>query len=286
MQNAFLVRLSISVWAARKLDKNATREAKARSGAGDKAGVKVYKSVIAAEALDKIEQIANAARIEHRKRTVPWSYDGPGAITATGYPAYKAAMVQYEKDFWSAVTHFYAVFDREREAARGFLAGMFNPADYPTIDLLKTRFAFSTHAEPMPQADDFRVVGLPQEQVEDIKKDIADNNDKALQNAAAMGWRRVIETVEKLKLRLQEYNTGKVTKFFDLWVGNITELAELIPSINVANDPDLTRIGQKLVALTAYMPKDLKESESLRADIVRQAALILGQINEAYRKVA
>lgn len=286
MQNAFLVRLSISQWSARKLDKSATREAKDRAGAGEKAGVKVYKSVIAADALDAIESIAGAARNEHRKRTVPWAYDGPGAITAEGYPAYKAAMATYEKDFRNAVAHFYNVYEAEREAAREYLGNMFNPSDYPAISTLGERFAFSVTAEPMPQADDFRVQGLAPDLVADIKRDMVENNVNAMQNANATAWQRVIEHVEKLKMRLEEYTRGEVKKFYDSWLDNISELVTLLPSINVANDPNLTRIGQKLVALTAYTSKDLKESESLRTEICKQASLVLAQIGEAYRNAA
>src|SRR5215467_6625363 len=117
MNNAFLVGYSASVWTAHKMDKAATKEANARAGAVDKSGVKVYKSVIAADALDKVISIAGAARNEHRKRTVPWSYDGPGAITAEGYAPYKAAMAAYEKEFHTAVAYFYSVYEQERENA-------------------------------------------------------------------------------------------------------------------------------------------------------------------------
>ena len=188
MQNAFLVRLSISQWNARKLDKTATQQAKERSGASDKAGVKVYKSLVAAEALDKIESIASAARVEHRKRTVPWQYDGPGAITADGYPVYKATMAKLEKEFQHAVNAFYGCYDQEREAAREFLGAMFNVSDYPASATLQDRFAFSVSCEPMPQADDFRVNGLAPELVDEIKKDIKDNNDKAMNNANDAAW--------------------------------------------------------------------------------------------------
>src|SRR5215831_2966775 len=170
MNNAFLVRYSCSTWTARKMDKTATKEAKARAGAGDKAGVRVYKSVIAADALDKVISIAGAARNEHRKRTVPWAYDGPGAITAEGYPAYKAAMAGYEREFNVAVAHFYSVYATERENARQFLGALFNEQDYPTTAALHEKFSFAVTCEPMPDAENFRVQGLEPHVVEEIKK--------------------------------------------------------------------------------------------------------------------
>lgn len=291
MENSFVVRLSCSVWTARKLDKTATREAKDRAAASDKAGVKVYKNLIAAEALDKIESIKNQAYLEHRKRTVPWTYDGAGAITSEGYPAYKAAMSRYEKEFHQAVSAFYQVYEKERDAAREYLGNMFNESDYPTSASLQGKFAFRVIAEPMAQADAFRVQGLAPELVEEIKNNIVDNNVNAIQNANNAAWTRVIERVEKLKIGLEAYKPGgngqKVEgKFHDTLIGNIAELASLIPSINVANDPDLSRMAQKLNSLTAYTAQDLRESDALRQEVTKQAGLVLAGINAAYRQAA
>jgi hypothetical protein len=292
MDNAFLVRVSVSTWTGRKLDKSATRDAKARAGAEDKAGVKVYKSLIAAEALDKVVSIANAARIEHRKRTVPWAYDGPGAITAEGYPSYKAAMAGYEREFNIAVAHFYSVYEVEREKARGYLGNLFNEADYPTSGSLQQKFAFAVSAEPMPLADNFRVQGLAPEHVEEIKKDIIEGNVKAVENANLTAWQRVIERVEKLKIGLEGYKpaNGKGDKvegiFRDSLIDNIKELADMIPSINIANDADLTRMQRKLLALTAYSASDLRESDALRGEVVKQASAVLSDIGNAYRRAA
>ena len=286
MNNAFLVRLSVSLYTARKLDKAATKEAKANAGASEKAGVKVYKSTLAADTLDKVHQIANLARTEHRKRTVPWAYDGPGAITAEGYPAYKAVMVGLERQFNEAVSAFYAVYASEREAARLFLGRMFNELDYPTTDQLGNKFGFRTHCEPIPQADNFAPAGLAPELVAAVKADIVQANAGAIANANNEGWARVIEAVEKLRLRLQEYGRGDVTKFYNSWIDNVKEIAFLLPSINIANDPDLARMSRKLMALTGYTSQDLKESESLRADVVKQATLVLNDIGNRSRQAA
>jgi hypothetical protein len=288
MNNAFLVRLSMSVWNARKMDKGATRAAQARAHAGDKAGVKVYKSVIAADALDAIQRIANAARAEHRQRTVPWSYEGPGAITAEGYPAYKAVMATFEREFNKAVAKFFSVYAEERDNARKYLGDLFDANDYPDSANLGEKFAFTIACEPMPQAHDFRVQGLPKEVVDDIKLEIAERNADAIDNANVTAWQRIIEKVEKLKMALQNYKPAKdgkpaEGKFHDTLVDNIKELAGLIPSINIANDPDLTRMQQKLNSLTAYTAQDLRDDEKLRADISKQANLILSQIDAMAR---
>lgn len=281
MANAFLVRLSVSVWTARKMDKAATKEARETAGASLKAGVKVYKSVIAADALDKVAQIATAARAEHRKRTVPWTYDGPGAITAEGYPSYKTAMAEFESAFKTAVQAFLTVYADERAKARDYLGNMFNETDYPTIDSLRAKFAFAVGAEPMPSATAFDVQGLAIEHVQAIKNDIAVTNGIAIANANKAAWDRVTEAVDKLRTRLEEYTSGAVTKFYDSWLDNIKEVADMIPSINVAGDKVLSGIAVQLKGLTAYSPERLKDSAVLRSAIAKQAAALLEQIGES-----
>ena len=281
--NAFLVRPVICVWTARKMDKAATKEARETAGASLKAGVKVYKSVIAADALDKVAQIASAARIEHRKRTVPWAYDGPGAITAEGYPSYLAAMQQMQEEFDVAVVRFLDVYSQERNKAREYLGNMFNETDYPTIEALRSKFAFSVSAEPMPQASAFDVQGLALEHVTTIKKGIAESNKSALSNANKAAWERVTACVDMLKTRLNQYDNGTVSKFYNSWIDNISELARLIPSINVTNDQALTDIAVQLKALTVHNADKLKENPVLRSAIAKQATVLLDDIADAHK---
>ena len=290
MDNRFLVRPFISVWTARKMDKQATREAKERANATAKAGVKVYKTVLAAKELDKVHTIANAARMEHRKRTVPWTYEGVGAITSEGYPAYKDAMTRCQTEFRLAVDRFMRVYDKERVEAQEYLGTMFNPMDYPTTSALRLKFAFALHAEPIAQAQHFQPTELPAEVVSEIRREIVASTSTALQNANASAWSRVIDRVQKLRDGLQAYKPGngngeKTTgKFHDTLVGNIKELADLLPSINVANDPDLKRMGQKLKMLAVYAPQDLRDSDALRRQVTQEAEAVLASIDAAYKK--
>jgi hypothetical protein len=60
----------------------------------------------------------------------------------------------------------------------------------------------------------------------------------------------------------------------------------MIPSINVANDPDLKTVGRRLLVLTAYGSDDLKESAALRNEVVKQATLLLDQISNRAKDAA
>jgi len=45
-------------------------------------------------------------------------------------------------------------------------------------------------------------------------------------------------------------------------------------------------MGRKLVALTAYTAKDLKDSDALRAEVAKQAGAVLAQISDVYKNAA
>jgi hypothetical protein len=69
-QKAVLASLSISQWAARKLDKRATEEIHARNHADPLAG-RYNKLLIARESLQKVQHAANEARTFHYAMTQP-----------------------------------------------------------------------------------------------------------------------------------------------------------------------------------------------------------------------
>lgn len=282
MDTAFLVRLSISQWSARKLDKEATRQARERAGTDDKANVAVYKSVIAADVLDAIKDIASAARIEHEKRTVPWQYRGPGAIAAAGFADYKKAMQQYEADFYRAVDRFCAAYEAERIEAKTYLKSLYNPADYP--DDVRERFSFSVIAEPMPASSDFRVAGLSKEDSEAIERDIAKRRQAAIDNAQGVAWDRVRDLVTKLQSKAANFkpatNNEKAQGVFrDSVVENLQELVAMLPSLNIKNDAKLAEIAATVeTELCGYSADTLRKSEAARRDVQASAADILAQV--------
>lgn len=281
---AFLVRPTISVWTASKLDKKATRETRDANGATAKAGVRVYKKLIAADALDSIQRIATAGRNEHRARTVPWQYDGPGAITAAGYADYVKAMDTLRGQFDTAVHVFLAVYNDERRAAIVNLGDMFCDADYPSAVDVAAKFSFTISAEPMPQSADFRVAGLSQSATDAIKAEMDTRFKAAVDAAQANAWDRVVKHVEHMQMKLAAYKpAGKDTKaegiFRDSLVSNIQELIAVLPSLNITNDPELTAIAVRLEReLCASSVETLRNDDSARQDVAEKAKDIMQDI--------
>ena len=178
MNNAFSVRLSISLWSARKLDKSASRDTKARAGAGDKAGVKVYSRswlpmLWTPSSLSPMPpgwSIASGpcrgrmtGRLPSRQRAIPH--------TRRPWPALRTSCLR-------AVAKFITAYEVDRRLCcptQAIRSGWrwARCSIRPTIPWWMScarRFAFSVAAEPMAQADDFRVQGLAAERVAEIQR--------------------------------------------------------------------------------------------------------------------
>lgn len=88
---------------------------------------------------------------------------------------------------------------------------------------------------------------------------------------------RVAETLAHLIEKLSEFGvdakTGKATGVFrDSTVTNLTELASILPSLNLTGDPKLTEASNALLTqLRDLDPEKIRNSESHRKDVVSKA---------------
>jgi hypothetical protein len=291
---AFLVRVIVSKWTARKLDKEASKKTTADNGATEKAGVRTYKSLVSGEALETIAGIETRARSEHRKRTVPWVYDGPGAIAGAGYADYVATMAGLESEFNAAVSAFVAGYAGYREAQRANLGSLFNDSDYPAPELIRDKFGFVVMSEPMPRANDFRSTVLDAESIAKIQADIESRFNSAMAGAQREAWQRIEERVGHMAKRLREYaparydTDGKLVDraktFHASLVENVQELVKLMPSLNVTGDSELSAMAERMQReLCAESAGMLKDDETLRESVAQSAENIMRDIWTARR---
>ena len=93
-------------------------------------------------------------------------------------------------------------------------------------------------------------------------------------------WSRLREVVSHMVDRLNEPES----RFHATLVTNIFDLVELLPRLNVTDDPELSRFAeearQKLCTYTAH---DLKKHELLRVVTATEAAGIVFRMDEAIR---
>src|SRR5450432_2783796 len=114
---AMLCSLSISMWSARKHDKDASEEIATRHGAQTDAG-RYHKILLPKAALAEIQKIVSEARQEHYFMTLPWDDNGYRVLPAAVYMDHVEKMRTLSNRFTAAVETMSAQFAQLVEQAR------------------------------------------------------------------------------------------------------------------------------------------------------------------------
>lgn len=271
-----LVSLDISQWGGSKLDRKVTQEVADQHQTSASDG-KYIKQLISGSLIEKIHAIVSAARKEHWERTLPWFDDGFRILSAAGYLEYRKSMAKYAEDFETAVHDFINAYDEQLEGAKKRLGGLFDEKDYPQAEAVNEKFTFRHAFRPLPQRNDFRV-SMGNAELEAIRESIEQNSQDAIKGAMFEVARRIGFFANHMNERLTAYSKdakGKVSNpFRDTLVTNVRELVDLLPSLNITNDPRIEDIRVELAEMSKNDPATLRENETLRTDIAAKAKAI------------
>ncbi|MBV9437421.1 MAG: hypothetical protein JOZ44_15285 [Acidobacteria bacterium] len=272
---AMLSSLSISVWTARKHDADASEEIAARHGAQADAG-RYHKVLLPKEALAEIQKIVSEARQEHYFITLPWDDNGYRVLPAAAYMDHVEKMRTLGKRFSVAVDVLVSRFGTLVDQARTRLGSLFRESDYPTANELRAKFSFETKVLPLPDAGDFRVA-LGDEEKECIRRQITAAVRASLEVGSRELWFRLYDAVRHMAERLEAYKVsseGVQHPFRDTVVTNLVKLSDVLPKLNVTNDPELNRLAEQVRNSLLVDPKELRTSELKRAQTAQAAAEI------------
>jgi DNA repair exonuclease SbcCD nuclease subunit len=274
LQNeGMIVRLSIGTWTARKFDQKATQEVAAVHEVQADVG-RYNKVLIAKESLKDITAAVSAARTFHYDNTLPWDDGGGRLLTAKNFFEYSKKMNKLKTSFEDAVRSFLNGYPVYRNEARKRLGSLFILSDYPGVTAIKSKFDFNVDFEPVPVSGDFRVE-LQKKDVDKIRKEIDDRLSKRVAEATKDLFGRLKVVVEKFIERLSEEDAI----FRDTLVNNIIDIVELIPRLNIANDPNLSSMRKEIERrLCSFTPEVLRADKVVRKQAVDDATDILSKM--------
>lgn len=280
---ALLVSFSQHAWGAGAVDKEAGREAADAHGA-DPAQIRLYKRLFPKETMEKIRKAQRKTHHMFHAFTLPWLDDGVRIVASERYLEL-VSMLRKEKAAQDAVVEELAQnLDREIENAKIRLNGMFKAEEYPTPEDLRSRFSINWRVFPVPDAADFRVQGIGDEDLAKIRSEIS--AEVSAQENAAMKYaiERLSKVVSHMVERLRAYakdEDGKVVggRFHGSLVENVKFRAETLPALNLTGDPELAALGKRMLEeLTAYDADMLREDDLLREKTAAAAEDILEKL--------
>lgn len=273
-EKAMLVAVHISVWTAIKHDREVSRKVADQHGARQGAGRYNKKLLQQAAKLDAIRTLAGQIRTHVYKITLPWSDEGYRILPASLYFQLAGQMKEFERQFYTAVDEFLAEYPVYIEQVRPALSALFRPEDYPDAQQIRNKFEIRLDILPIPNGEDFRVA-LSDEQRARISREIDAQVRASLEKGTRELWMRLRKLVEHMVARLQEPEG----RLYASVVDNIVDLIEVMPDLNLTNDPALHAFADEIrTRLCAASAKELKNNDLLRSTTVQDAADIASRM--------
>lgn len=272
-ERAVLVRLSISCLNIKRTDKKVTDEVLARHMVG-KDGGEFRKNLVQKEAIEKLVQSGTEWRDWHYKQSLCWKDEGYRILPTINLAEYNDGTRQRRMKREALVEEFVEAWPSLVERARVELNGMFNEADYPHIEDLPGKFATTVEFSPVPSAGDFRI-NVATEMLEEMKESTNNAIMLAQEQAVKDVWVRLSKPLLHLANKMKEADG----KFRDSIIGNILEVAELAPKLNILGDERLDGFAQEIRnAFGKTDPNVLRTSAPARAAAQQKADDILARM--------
>jgi hypothetical protein len=273
--SAVLIDLNLSVWTARKLDRNVSKEIDIRNRTTTKAGNYNKHILAGSDQLDAINKLASEIREWHGRQTLPWSDTGTRLLPMTNFFDYKQQLGEYELLFKERVDRFIYEYPNIITVMAYKLGDLFDVSEYPEASKIASKFNIRYTIMPVPETNDFRV-----DVEDDIRAEMKREYEKAYEGrvevAMSDAWSRLHTTLERMVERL----SGDDKKIFrDSLVTNALDLTSLLTKLNVTNDPKLEQARQSLErSLVGVTPDELRESKGARDEVVARVNQILEMI--------
>lgn len=274
-EKAMVMNLSIGIWAGYRLDREATRKVTSDAGASADAA-RVNKHLIPKQALAPIVTASNAVRSHFYDNTLPWRDNGDRLMTRKLFLTFMPAHEKLVNEFTDAVETFLATdYPSAIEQAAFRMGTMFNQDDYPPAGELRRKFYIGLEIDAITTANDFRVQ-IDQEHVDKVRASMESAAEARLQNATADIWRRMAETIGYFQQRMADPKAV----FRNSTVTNIGEMLDLIPGLNVLDDPQIETVRAAIAKSFGNLDaKDIREDPAHRAHLAGEAKQIMDKMS-------
>lgn len=268
---AILIRISCGLPGKVRKNSSLSTQVKQEHALGEEAGdwqTKLWPKW----ALEPLEKVLNEARQFHAAVTLPFDA-GIGILPAPLVLTYGDKMREYKDRFEHLIaSHFRPKFPEMVEWAKKAHNGTFDLSQYDDLEAICQCFYFRTEPLPVPDKGHFTdtMTSLLGHDAESVNIRVAD----AVQEAQRELMRRLIKPVQAMADKLgQAPKEGKESPIFrDTLVGNLKEIAELAPKLNLTGDKVIDAFAKEIEALAKYDPDTLRTSPATRSHVHQKAA--------------
>lgn len=269
-EKAMLVKLSISQWYNRAIDRKVTDEIAQKYEVTEQEDTYV-KTLLPRVAVRDIQRAIGDLRAFHYTNTLPWQDDSVRILSSGNFFEYQQGIAARRAKLDEAVAEFISNYPKWLEHARKTKKGLFDETQYPTASGIGDHYKVNVTFLPFPNVADFRV-DIDDKELERIKK----QTQTALVDALSSANQSLIDRLyERVYLLYSALNDPEKV-FRDNTVTSIVETADLVERLNVTGDARVaSAVNAARAALQDVRPDMLRSSPDFRNKVAVRAAELL-----------
>ncbi|GIV03821.1 MAG: hypothetical protein KatS3mg015_2651 [Fimbriimonadales bacterium] len=274
-ERALLVKLSVSQWYNRVIDRKVTDEVAQRYEVTEQED-RYVKTLLPRVAVRNIQRAINDLRTFHYANTLPWQDDSVRILSSSNFFQYQQGIAARRAKLEEAVDEFVKNYPKWLDYARKTKKGLFDETQYPTASGIRDHYKVSITFLPFPNVADFRV-DIDGNELERIKR----QTEQALSDALASANQHLIDRLyERVYLLYSALNDPEKI-FRDNTVNSIVETADLVERLNVTND---TRVASAVAAARAALQDVHPDMLRSNPDFRNKVALRCAELLTAFKK--
>jgi hypothetical protein len=275
--------LNAPTWTARKLDKRVTSQAKVANGVSDSTDAGNFNKLILPDC-DELKAVASwigGTRSWFYLHTAPWGEArGVRVGKAENHMELMTDFGDKEAGLEPLLDAFEAVYPGKIATMRETLRDMFDPNDYPAWEHVRARFALRLAVQPLPNANDVRVLTeIPAHVRAEIEASLKEEQEKVYNASISHAFTELLTPVQHMAKQLKAYTDGDVKKIYDSLIENVRNMGAAAQRLNIARDPRIDALAAEAVSLVdGVTRKDLKDSDMFRLERQRKAEALAARI--------
>ena len=278
LSSALQVYLRISMWHGYVRDQEVEHEVVENAKADNNAAI-FYKKLSSCPLFKKYKKLVSKARSQHYLLTMPWLDNGVRILPASLLLEYKNRVESLIDLINAEARHIAANRDALNEYAKIHLGELYKESDVPTAKDLESAFGATVEYWPMPKSGDWRIES-ERELIKELDAKLNAQVEQRYNTALSNTSKKILDCLRRLHKAL----LGK--RLHASTVEAFNELLDLIPHLNIGNDPEVTRVHKQLVESIGDLDvEDLRADKTLRTRKAAKLGAIIASM-EAKQQAA
>jgi hypothetical protein len=278
-ERAMIVGFHQGKWGAKVKDKEA--EAYIKNMYESKGDVGTFSKKLMPDYVKDINKTYSEAYKFHTENTVPYNDNGERFILNRNYFHYVGKMKEFQSKANIKLQEMVGKYTEALEEDKLRMNKGFKLTDYPTVDELQNKYKFFLDVKRIPENSElFNDLEAETEEQKKLLEEIKAEKDKEftekLESAMKTAWKRVYDVVKHLEKTLSNPDARVHSSVVD----NIVELCDILPQLNIADDPKLEELRQEVLDMaTKYRVEVLRDSTLYRKETAQTADDILKKMS-------